>query len=97
MSAGFVLTPDAQSDLDAIQDFLLAESVGASAVVGQALFAAFARLAEHPGIGHDRADLTDRPVKFWAVYSYLIVYDSAARPVRIIRVVHAARDVRAQL
>ena len=67
MTTGFVLTPDAQTDLDAIQDYLLAESVGASGVVGQALFAAFARLAEHPGIGHDRPDLTDRPVRFWHI------------------------------
>jgi len=67
VTAGFVLTPDAQTDLDAIQDYLLAESVGASGVVGQALFAAFARLAEHPGIGHDRPDLTERPGRFWTV------------------------------
>ncbi len=27
-------------------------------------------LAENPGIGHTREDLTDRPVRFWKVFSY---------------------------
>jgi plasmid stabilization system protein ParE len=36
-------------------------------------------------------------VLFWAVFSYLIVYDPEPRPVRIVRVVHASRDVTAVL
>jgi antitoxin ParD1/3/4/toxin ParE1/3/4 len=32
-------------------------------------------------------------VKFWAVYSYLIVYDPASRPLTIVAVLHGARDV----
>ncbi len=31
-------------------------------------------LAENPGAGRSRKDLTDEPVKFLPVYSYLIVY-----------------------
>jgi plasmid stabilization system protein ParE len=32
-------------------------------------------------------------VKYWSVYSYLIVYDAASAPVTIIAVLHGARDV----
>jgi antitoxin ParD1/3/4/toxin ParE1/3/4 len=32
-------------------------------------------------------------VKFWPVYSYLIVYDPEAKPVQVIRVLHGLRDV----
>ena len=46
-----------------------------------------------PGMGHCRQDLTDRPVKFWGVYSYLIVYDPASLPLTVITVLHGARDV----
>jgi len=46
-----------------------------------------------PAIGHTRQDLTDRPVKFWSVYSYLIVYDSESRPLTVVAVLHGARDV----
>jgi plasmid stabilization system protein ParE len=46
-----------------------------------------------PEIGHTRADLTARPVKFWSVYSYLIVYDPANVPLTVVAVLHGARDV----
>jgi plasmid stabilization system protein ParE len=39
-------------------------------------------LASQPGAGHVREDLTSRPVKFLPVYSYLIVYDPEAKPVK---------------
>jgi plasmid stabilization system protein ParE len=32
-------------------------------------------------------------VRFWKVYSYLIVYDPATAPLGIIAVLHGARDV----
>ena len=50
-------------------------------------------LGSNPGIGHTREDLTDRPVKFWPVYSYLIVYNPETKPVQIIRMLHGMRDV----
>jgi len=53
----------------------------------------FHRLAETPHIGHLREDLTTRPVKFWGVYSYLIVYDPASAPLTVVAVLHGARDV----
>ena len=49
--------------------------------------------AKTPGIGHTREDLTDRPLEFWNVYSYLVVYDPHTRPLTIIAVLHGARDV----
>lgn len=58
-----------------------------------AIYDAVGKLAERPGIGHTREDLTDRPVKFWSVYSYLLVYDPESRPLTIIAVLHGARDV----
>ena len=46
-----------------------------------------------PGIGHLRVDLADRRHRFFLVYSYLIVYRSQTKPLQVIRVLHAARDV----
>ena len=51
------------------------------------------RLAKMPGIGHLRVDLADRRRRFFLVYSYLIVYRSQTKPLQVIRVLHAARDV----
>jgi plasmid stabilization system protein ParE len=63
----------------------------------QQITIAFRLLASHPEAGHFRRDLTSLPVKFWSVFSYLIVYDPAAKPIAIVRVLHGRRDVQAIL
>jgi len=50
-------------------------------------------LAGSPGAGHLRPDLTDENVKFFPVYSYLIVYRPATKPLQIVSVLHGHRDV----
>jgi toxin ParE1/3/4 len=57
------------------------------------LFEACQRLAENPRIGHTREDLTNQPVLFLPVGSYLIIYDPESKPLSIVRIVHGARDV----
>ena len=97
MSAGYRLTPSAQGDVEKITDFIAEDSVEAALRVHDALEEAFRHLAEMPAMGHTREDLTDRPVKFWSVYSYLVVYDPASSPLTVIAVLHGARDVEALL
>jgi antitoxin ParD1/3/4/toxin ParE1/3/4 len=63
----------------------------------QEITAAFRLLASHPEAGHLRSDLTPLPVKFWPVFSYLIVYNPGARPLAIVRVLHGRQDVAAIL
>lgn len=89
----YQLTPEARSQVDEIADFVAEESVDAALRVLDALEEAFRRLAEMPEIGHLREDLTERPVKFWSVFSYLIVYDPASRPLTVLAVLHGARNV----
>ena len=93
MSPRYRLTPSAQQDVDRIIDFIAEDNVEAALRVHDALEEAFRHLAEMPGTGHTRADLTERPVRFWGVYSYLIVYDPASSPLTVIAVLHGARDV----
>ena len=40
-------------------------------------------VAERPGIGHTRADLAREPVRFWPVYSYLIIYRPETNPLEV--------------
>ena len=54
---------------------------------------AFDQLAEMPGMGHKRQDLTNRDVLFWPVHSYLITCHTSS-PLRVVRVVHGRRDVK---
>lgn len=89
----FLLTEAARSDLEEIHDFIFLDSPGAAARVRSALRDAMRRLARNPRMGHSRTDLADEPLRFWPVYSYLIVYRSEADPIQVVRVLHASRDV----
>jgi toxin ParE1/3/4 len=90
----FVLTRPAERDLEQIKIFLVQKAgpVIARRVLKD-LRSALELLGNEPGAGHVREDLTSRPLKFWPVYSYLIVYDPVTRPVQIMRVLHGMRDV----
>ena len=91
--APFVVSPQALEDLEEMWLFIAQDNVEAADRFEQKIRKTFCRLAENPGIGHRREDITDKPVLFWPVSSYLIIYDPGKRPVEVLRVLHGARDV----
>jgi antitoxin ParD1/3/4/toxin ParE1/3/4 len=58
------------------------------------LHAIFEALAQMLGLGHERKDLTQRPVFFFPLYSYLVVYQPNVNPIRIMAVLRGARNVK---
>jgi toxin ParE1/3/4 len=94
----FRLTDEAKQDFRDIQTYLTSQgSTKLARYVRGRIREALHFLADTPGAGHLRKDLTDRPVKFWPVFSYLIVYDPASRPISIARVLHSAQDLQTLL
>jgi toxin ParE1/3/4 len=94
MAARYHLSPEAQQDLLDIRDYYLAEAgAGVTRHVLGEIAHALRFLASTPGAGHRRDDLTDEDVRFWAVFSYLIVYDPTMRPIGVARVLHGSRDL----
>src|SRR5262245_40704336 len=93
MSSLYVLSPEARADLEEIIDFIAEDNLSAAERVLQKLRAAMERLAEMPLLGHLRSDLTREPLRFWQVYSYLIIYRPEKRPLEIVRLLHSSRDV----
>ena len=92
--ACYLLSPEAEEDLLGIRDYLVAQGGKRLAhYILRDMTAAFRLLASHPEAGHRREDLTPLPVKFWRVFSYLIVYDPIARPLAIVRVLDGRREV----
>ncbi len=90
-----VLTKPAARDLKLIKAYLLERAgPGVARKVLNKIRSGLNLLGSEPGVGHVREDLTDRPLKFWPIYSYLIVYDPESKPVQIIRILHGMRDVR---
>jgi plasmid stabilization system protein ParE len=93
----FILTRRAKQDVNEIWDYIADDNIEAADRVLDALDNAMFKLAKNPGIGHFREELADRRHRFFVVYSYLIVYRHETKPVQIIRVIHAARDVQSIL
>ena len=93
------LTPSAKRDLVEIRDYYL-EVAGvrvARRMVGE-LFEAFRFLVKFPDAGHRREDLAEeRPIRFWTVRDYLILYQPATDPLLILMIVRGSRDVPALL
>ena len=47
-----------------------------------------------PGQGHTREDLTKRRVRFFPLYWFLVVYQPDVKPIRIMAVLRAKRNVK---
>jgi plasmid stabilization system protein ParE len=90
----YIVAPEAEDDLRQIWRYLLGEAglALANRIQGD-LVDAFEGLADVPGKGHKRQDLTSLDVLFFSVYQYMIVYRRAAL-VEIVAVLHGKRDIR---
>jgi len=93
----YVLSAAADRDLDAIWGYIAQDNVDAADRWIDKLFAAFASLAENPGMGHSREDLTPYPVRFWPVASYLVLYRVQTERIEILAVTQGSRDIPAFL
>jgi toxin ParE1/3/4 len=93
--SGFILSPTAQRDLTDIRDYYLEEA--GHRVARQMLVEfveAFRVLTRTPGAGHKREDLAeDRPILFWPMRDYLILYRPGTVPLEIITIARGSRDI----
>jgi toxin ParE1/3/4 len=88
------LSDEAKQDLVDIRAYLTRESGAPTArYVLKRIKDGMDFLSRTPGAGHSREDLTDATVKFWSVFSYLIIYKATTRPIGIVRVVHGSREI----
>jgi antitoxin ParD1/3/4/toxin ParE1/3/4 len=93
----YILSEDADRDLDDIWDYIAADNVDAADRWIGKLFDAFDAIGNTPGIGHKREDLTAYPVLFWPVGAYLAIYRATTLPGEIVAVTQGARDIPAFL
>jgi len=85
--------PDAQADLEEIDDWVLENFGPAFADQTQGkLYGTFEILTNFPHMGQMRPDVTSHPVRFFSLKPYWIVYETGT-PLLIHRVYHSARDL----
>ena len=94
MSVRFVLAPQAALDLVEIWRYIKEQTnLTIADRVESAIREKIVFLAGTPGAGHSRKDLTDEDVKFFPVYSYLIVYRPQTEPMQVAAILNGGRDV----
>jgi plasmid stabilization system protein ParE len=93
----FILSPAARQDLSDIWNYIAAADIDAADRVRDAIFAAIDQLVAMPGMGHLREDLVDEPLRFWRVYSYLIIYRPQTDPLEIVRILSGYRDIQSMV
>jgi plasmid stabilization system protein ParE len=94
MTPRYILAPQAAQDLVDIWRFIRDHSSPETANrVEKKVLEKVKFLVRSPGAGHWRADLTNEEVKFFSVYSYLIVHRPETKPLQVVSILHGRRDV----
>jgi toxin ParE1/3/4 len=91
----YVLMPMARDDIADIRDYYLEEAgYRVARQIVLEFVDAFRFLARTPGAGHVRQDLAeDRPILFWPMRDYLILYKPATNPLEILAIFRGSRDI----
>jgi toxin ParE1/3/4 len=92
--SGFAFHPQALIDLDEIYDYLSTESVEAADRVIEEILVAIRTVVPFPHAGHQRPDLTSRPLRFLLVREFLVVYVPEEKPLWVIAILHGRRNPR---
>lgn len=94
MKSRYLLAPQAAADLVEIWHYVREQAGSAMADrIESVIRERMALLARTPEAGHSRKDLTDEDVKFFPVYSYLVVYRAETKPLQIVSILHGRRDL----
>ena len=92
--SGYALHPEAYADLDDIRGYIAHDNPDAADRLITEIFDAIRGLVPFPGQGHNRPDLTSRPLRFILVREYLIAYAPEQKPLWVVAVMHGRRSPR---
>ncbi len=90
----YQLSAEAQNDLFEIWSRIAVNSAELADRIEGEFYELFTSLGRMPGQGHTRRDLTRRPVLFFPLYSFLVVYQPEVKPIRIMVVIRGRRNVK---
>lgn len=92
----FVVRPRARIDIDGIWDYIADDSEAQADAFVDRMAAKFKLLARQPELGRPRDDLMPN-LRSFPLERYIIFYCPVSSGIEVIRVLHSARDVEAQI
>lgn len=88
----------ANADIDNIWESIARDNPDAADRLIHEIYEQVKLLAKFPDAGHPREDLAEgRSLLFFPVGNYMIAYKAHSRPMVVIRILHAARNLSAVL
>ncbi len=93
MARKYVLSAEAESDLTEIYEYIARDSLVHAGETLSRLQKGVRKVADHPEMGHFREELAPKPVRFWRVQAYLIIYRPDTKPIEIVRILNGFRDI----
>jgi antitoxin ParD1/3/4 len=94
MASLYDVSAEAQNDLFDIWRRIAEDSIDLADRIESEFYDLFASLGRTPGQGHTRKDITKRPVLFFPLYSFLVLYQPDVNPIRIMAVLRGKRDLK---
>src|SRR3954464_2335211 len=88
-----LISKRAVADLNSIWNYIAKDNPAAADRVEDKLHDAIHELLANPSLGHFRDDIADRRYRFRREFSYVIAYRVDDQILRIVRIVHGARDM----
>jgi toxin ParE1/3/4 len=92
--SGFVFHPDALTDLTDIWEYIAADNPSAADRVIEEIYEAIRDLVPFPQMGHQRSDLSSRPLRLHPIRNFLIAYAPDEKPLLVLAVLHGRRNPR---
>src|SRR5437660_12010556 len=92
MPNGVLSCPWPAPDITSIWEFIAKDNPLAAKRVREDILEAIRRLVPFPHQGHQRRDLTSRPVRFQTVHNYLIAYAPDEEPLLVLAVLAGRRS-----
>ena len=83
-------TPEASQDRDEIYEYIEADNPAAALALDELFAEKAGRLVDHPGLGRPGRVAGTRELV--AHQNYILIYDMSGNQVRLLRVLHAARQ-----
>lgn len=90
--SGYDFHPEASLDLEDIWDYVAKDGLDAADRLIAEIRGCIEAAVTFPYMGHRRADIDSRGLRFLHVHDYLIAYAPEERPLWIIAVIHGRRN-----
>ena len=97
MSSRWVLLPSARSDIDEIASFIARDNLPAAHRFIERALDSIETVADNPGFGTKLPSSPKWEIRRWRVTgfnSYVIIYRRVTTGIRVLRIVHGARDLK---